>query len=471
MSLRTRLILSYTLIIVLCLSIVAAALLVLLQNYRERLAMTRLDDMAVPAYVQVRALARGRLSLNQVWTNLEEQAQETGTYILLLDAQGNTLREASPEESSWGIPSKLPLAKPPPGRPRPYGGTYVTPDGQRFIFVAYPLVELFRPPSATSLETLVLAMPCQNALAFWAEFAKPFLLAGLIAFGVSIVIAIFLARSIYLPVRRVTNASEEIAQGKYEQEVPVAGPKEIKGLALSFNQMARQVKHSQQTLRDFVADVSHELRTPLTSIKGFAQAITDGTAKDKDAQLKAASIIEDESKRMMRLVDELLELSRIQSGQMQMLRESVDIQELLRHCQEIFAVRAQEKGLRLRAEIGAVPLVVGNIDHLEQVFSNLLDNAVKHTPPEGEVSIALRQTSAGLVEVVVADTGPGIPAEDLPRVFERFHRAASEKTGSGLGLAIAREIVRAHGGDIEVRSASGAGADFIVRLPTNLTIL
>ena len=211
----------------------------------------------------------------------------------------------------------------------------------------------------------------------------------------------------------------------------------------------------------------------LVASLGFV-SLTDASAVSADggqAQSRAAEIIGDESKRMIRQVDELLELSRIQSGQMQMLREPVDAEKLLRHCQEIFAMRAQEKGLRLRAEIGAVPLVVGDIDHLEQVFSNLLDNAVKHTPPEGEVSIALRQSSADFVEVVVADTGPGIPAEDLPRVFERFHQAASEKTGSGLGLAIAREIVRAHGGDIEARSASGTGAEFIVRLPTNLTIL
>jgi len=156
-----------------------------------------------------------------------------------------------------------------------------------------------------------------------------------------------------------------LAQGQYDQEIPAAGPEEVKGLAVGFNQMARQVKLSQQRLRDFVADVSHQLRSPLTSIRGFAQAILDGTAGDNDARLRAAQVIEDESKRMIRQVDELLELSRIQSGQIQMAREAVDMGELLEHCREIFSLRAEEKGLLLRTEIELLKPVVGDIDRLE----------------------------------------------------------------------------------------------------------
>ena len=471
MSLRTRLILSHNLIVVLCLGIAAVATLLLLQDYRNSYAIARLDDMTIPIYIQARSLAQGETSLEEVWANLEKQAQETGVHILLIDGEGTIVRQVSPGEAFWTQRVKLPSGGLPSDISEPYHGSYVTPKGQSFVFAAYPLAGLFGSRSSSVPEVLVLAVPRQSALALWSELVDPFLWAGLIALAVSVVIAIFFARSLYRPLQRVTRAAGEIARGEYEQEIPVAGPEEVKELALGFNRMANQVKQSQQRLREFVADVSHELRSPLTSIHGFAQAMLDGTAKDSQAQSRAAEIIGDESKRMIRQVDELLELSRIQSGQMQLLREPVDAEKLLRHCQEIFAVRAQEKGLRLRAEIGAVPLVVGDIDHLERVFSNLLDNAIKHTPPEGEVSIALRQSSADFVEVVVADTGPGIPAEDLPRVFERFHQAASEKTGSGLGLAIAREIVRAHGGDIEARSASGTGAEFIVRLPTNLTIL
>src|SRR4030042_2040521 len=473
MSLSTRLILTYILIIVLCLRTVGVSLLVLLGDQLNRLAMARLADTALPIYIQFRAAARGQVSLNQAWTNLEEMSQETGTYIFLLDAQDIIIRQAIPEESSWTPPSKLEIEKPPLSRPVPYGGTYVAPGGERFIFVAHPVIGLFRPPEPpTPPETLVLAIPRQQALAIWADFAKPFLWAGLAALAVSILIAVLLARSVYVPIRRVTNAAEEIARGNYEQQVPVTGPKEVKGLAASFNQMAKQVKGSQQMLRDFVADVSHELRSPLTSIKGFAQAIVDGTAKDKEAQLKAATVIEDESRRMMRLVEELLEFSRLESGQITMAREPVDLKEVLQQCHEIFLMRAEEKNIQLRTEIELLPPVVGDIDRLEQVFNNLLDNALKHTPVEGKVSVVARQIHPNFIEIAVTDTGPGIPAEQMRHVFERFYKADTPagKTGAGLGLAIARQIVLAHGGDIKAKSTLGQGTEFLVRLPANPAI-
>ncbi|MCJ7828283.1 MAG: HAMP domain-containing histidine kinase [Dehalococcoidia bacterium] len=475
MSLRTRLILSYVLIIVLCLGIVATSLVVLLGDQINRLAMARLADTALPIYVQFRAAARGQVPLNQAWTNLQEMSQETGTYIFLLDAEDTVIKQAIPEDSSWIPPSKLEITKPPVPRPTPYRGTYVAPDGEKFIFVAQPVTGLFRPPNPPNPpnpETLVLAVPRSQALAIWADLAKPFLWAGLAGLAVSILIAVVLARSVYVPIRRVTNAAEEIARGNYEQQVPVAGPKEVKGLATSFNQMSKQVKHSQQMLRDFVADVSHELRSPLTSIKGFAQAMVDGTAKGKEAQLKAATVIEDESKRMMRLVEELLEFSRLESGQITMVKEPVDLKELLHQCYEIFLMHAEEKGVKLKKDIEPLPPIIGDIDRLEQVFSNLLDNALKHTPSGGDINIIARHPNPNFAEISITDTGPGIPAEQMRHVFERFYRAdpSAGKAGAGLGLAIARQIVLAHRGDIMAKSILGKGTEFVVRLPASPNI-
>ncbi len=475
MSLRTRLILSYVLIIVLCLGIVATSLVVLLGDQINRLAMARLADTALPIYVQFRAAARGQVPLNQAWTNLQEMSQETGTYIFLLDPEDTVIKQAIPEDSSWIPPSKLEITKPPVPRPTPYRGTYIAPDGERFIFVAQPVAGLFRlpnPPNPPNPETLVLAVPRSQALAIWADLAKPFLWAGLAGLAVSILIAVVLARSVYIPIRRVTNAAEEIARGNYEQQVPVAGPKEVKGLATSFNQMSKQVKHSQQMLRDFVADVSHELRSPLTSIKGFAQAMVDGTAKGKEAQLKAATVIEDESKRMMRLVEELLEFSRLESGQITMVKEPVDLKELLQQCYEIFLMHAEEKGVNLKKDIVPLPPIIGDIDRLEQVFSNLLDNALKHTPSGGDINIIARHPNPNFAEISITDTGPGIPAEQMRHVFERFYRAdpSAGKAGAGLGLAIARQIVLAHRGDIMAKSTLGKGTEFVVRLPVHSTV-
>ncbi len=467
MSLRFRLILSFIFVIVLCLAIVAISLLALSQDYRDRVARARLGDVAAPVYFQVKSLAQGQASLNQVWASLSEQAQKTGTAIFILNSQGEVIRQISPKGRSWAYPANLPEKQLQSGKSSPQYGTYTSSRGQDFIFVAYSLEDLFRARAGIRLQTLILSIPRGDALTLWASFTRPLIWAGLIALAFSIIIAIFLARSFYVPIGRITDATHQIADGKYDQKIPVSGPEEVKGLANSFNRMSQQVRNSQQMLRDFVADVSHELRTPLTSIKGFALAILDGTARDKESQLKAAGIIEDESARMMRLVNDLLELSRLESGQVSMVMEPVDVGELLYQCQELFSVRAEEKNIFISTDIEPLPVFTGDADRLEQVFNNLLDNALKHTPDDGTVGIIAKQAPDGYIAVVISDTGPGISPEQLPHVFERFYKADSSaaKTGTGLGLAISHQIVRAHGGDIQVNSVIGEGTKFIVRLP------
>jgi two-component system sensor histidine kinase ResE len=257
-----------------------------------------------------------------------------------------------------------------------------------------------------------------------------------------------------------------MAQGKYDHEIVGSGPNEVVRLAKAFNEMAHQVKLSNQRLRDFVADVSHQLRTPLTSIRGFAQAILDGTADEPEAKLRAAQVIEEEAKRMIRQVNGLLELSRLQAGQIEMSRAPVDIGELLEHCREVFAQRAEKQGVILTVSRGAVSQVICDIDRLEQVFANLLDNALKNTPQGGEITITARQIEDRQLEVSVADTGAGIPPEQLDHIFERFYRADKQQTGIGLGLAIVREIVLAHGGKITASSTVGQGTTFRIELPT-----
>ncbi len=465
MSLRMRLILSYFLIVILCLGMIAIVVTAILQGYRDRFLTARLDDMTIPIYIQARSLATGEASLNEVWARLEEQARDTGVYIMLVDAEGNIVKLTPPRPDFRELTIDLPSEGLSSGITKTYHGTFVAPNSRTFIFAAYPFGKLFSYQRPPEIEALVLSVPRSRPIAIWSSLIRPFLWAGLIALAVSVLIAIILARSVYRPIKRVTEAAEEMAQGKYDQEIPVAGPEEVKGLAASFNQMAREIKLSQQRLRDFLADASHQLRTPLTSIRGFAQAILDGTAAGKDTRIKAAQVIEDESKRMIRQVDELLELSRIQSGQIQLARETVNIKELLEHCRDIFTVRAEEKDLILKTDIESLMSVVGDIDRLEQVFSNLLDNAIKHSPDGGEVNIIGRNTTTGWVEITISDNGLGIPPEQLPHVFERFYQADAVGTGAGLGLAIAREIVLAHGGKIEVSSTLGEGTEFTVSLP------
>ncbi|MCX6005174.1 MAG: HAMP domain-containing sensor histidine kinase [Chloroflexi bacterium] len=466
MGLRGRLIISFILIIVICLGIIAASLSFLVGEALDRLATARLADMALPVFIQTRALLRSQANLDQVWSNLDEQAEAAGICIFLVDSDGTVIRQTSNGENGCALPQSIFPRKTAAGV-RTFRGTFIRQDGKSYIYIAFPMAGILKIRDPGGIDWLVLSASRAGAVSILSEMIRPFLLAGLVALVLSIVIAIILARSVYKPIGRVKQAAVQMAQGKYDQEVPVEGPGEVKELASSFNDMARQVKGTQQTLRDFVADVSHELRTPLTSIKGFAQAIQDGTAQTKEAQVRAAGIIEEEAKRMIRLVNNLLELSRLESGQVEVKKEQLDIGEVVQQCQEIFALRAEEKKLFLVTEMDALPSVPGDIDRLEQVFNNLLDNAIKHTPQGGSITIRGCQVSKELIEISVIDTGPGISREQMSHLFERFYRAegAAERTGTGLGLTIARQIILAHGGDIRVSSQTGKGAEFTVKLP------
>jgi len=460
MSLRRRLILSYALVVIVCLGIIGIAVSVLVQSYRDRYTMTYLASIAQPIYVQLRLSVSADVASVRQLTGLQEQATDNNVYILLLDARGNITRQISPD-SEKNEPPIEPVSGLPARFSKAQQGKFETESGETYIYAAQPLGF-----EGSSARTLVLAVPRGQPVAIFISLIQPLLYTGIIALAVSIVIALFLARSFYRPVQRITEAAEKIAQGQYDQRIEEAGPKEIRGLAISFNKMSQQVKLGQERLRHFVADVSHQLKSPLTSINGFAQAIIDGTAVDKETRLKSAHIIQEESKKMMRQVDELLELSRMQSGQLRFISEPVDMEDMLKQLRDIFAPRLEEKNLHLKMDIPLLPEIRGDADRLEQVFSNLMDNAIKNSPNGADIQVIARKFEHYL-EIAIIDAGPGIPPEQIPYVFERFYQAMGVRTGVGLGLAIAREILLAHGGEIRVTSEPGEKTEFIIWLPVN----
>ena len=237
--------------------------------------------------------------------------------------------------------------------------------------------------------------------------------------------------------------------------------------------MARQVQATLQSQQDLVANVSHELKTPLTSIHGYSQALVDGTASDAAAQEQAAVIIHEEAGRMRRLVDELLELARLESGQVHLAREPVDMADLVRDCAARFSAVAEKSGSALQADVPLALLVLGDGDRLSQVLGNLVDNALKHSrhAKDGGRVVLHGECREEWVLCSVTDNGPGIPAEELSRIFERFYQVEKSRVrrggGAGLGLAIAREIVEGHGGRIVAESVEGLGTRFVMELPAH----
>jgi two-component system OmpR family sensor kinase len=333
------------------------------------------------------------------------------------------------------------------------------------------------------------------------EFLTPFIRGGVLALVLSLLMALWISRWISAPLKRMSVAAGSLSNQDFHR-IRLEGPKEVKDLARALNDMGERVHASQRSQRDFIANVSHDLKTPLTSIQGFAQAIMDGTTADPEASKQAAGVIYAESERMYRMVLDLLELARFDSGLTKIERSPLDLNELLNGLVVKFLPIANQAKVNLEF-IGADPLrypkegnsaegikvsnptvIIGDADRLAQVFTNLVENAVKFTPPGGRVQIR-SHSQDGWVEVQVSDTGPGIPPDELERIFERFYQTDKSRQGGkhrsmGLGLAIAQEIVQAHGGTIRafnrttepiqgsagiLEPSSGTGSDFVVRLP------
>ena len=301
------------------------------------------------------------------------------------------------------------------------------------------------------------------------ELSIPLVEGGIIALLLSLVLAYVLARWVADPLQQVIAAARTIPQDAMPA-VKEAGPHEVRELMRAFNAMLARVQSSQTSQRDFVANVSHELKTPLTSIQGFAQAIMDGTADTPEAKRQAAEVIYNEAGRMHRLALDLLDLARLEAGTADLKVSPVEMEALLKSVVEKFRPMAAQAGVDLNLSLpDKLPVLMGDGDRLAQVFTNLVDNAIKFTPHDGKVDLWARGDKDE-IQVSVNDTGKGIPADAIPKIFDRFYqvdtsRSGGEKHGAGLGLAIVNEIVAAHGGRITVRSAQGRGTGFVVHLP------
>ena len=297
-------------------------------------------------------------------------------------------------------------------------------------------------------------------------------LAGLVAALAAVGLGLLFARRISSPIRTLTLAARRLGAGDLEGRVPVRGrPDELGELAEAFNSMAEAISRQEMLRRRMAADIAHELRNPLAIIQANLEAMLDGV---RPLSAEEVADVHRETRLLSRLVTDLRDLSLAETGQLPLRKELTDLATPVRASVARFSSRAQEKGVRLAVEIAEdLPRTELDLDRVSQILGNLLDNALRHASPGGEVVVRLEPNAQhdDEVRVTVRDTGSGIPEEHLPNVFERFYRADRARTrtdggGSGIGLAVVKQLVEAHGGRVWAESRPGEGATFGFALPT-----
>lgn len=492
-SLRARLIASHSAVLILALGLVLLIGAGFLRREEERAGVEHLRDLAVPLLVEARLLpGRGLVPSDRrfVAEALAAQAAAVGVRLLVFDPDGTVRFDTGSARPGDGDLTGRRLDA--------YAGAIAAvrekarrDGGIRRSLAAPPAEAAVDPLGGDRLVVAADARSPGTVLGIAApsrrrpllrRFVGGLLVASIASLAVASVAAWWLSRRLAAPVGRLAAAADAMATGALEQRVAGEGPDEIGRLVVSFNAMSRRVAATARSQRDLLANVAHELRTPLTSVRGYAQALRDGVAAAPGDRERALATIGDEAERMGRLVEELLDLARLESGQVRLRLETVAVAPALARVAARFAPEATARGVALTT--GAPPTLHVRADEgrLAQVLGNLVDNALRHTPRGGSVAVAaapLAATAARgrvappIVRLTVRDNGVGIPPERLDRIFERFERGngrgpppdAVGPHGYGLGLAIVGELVAAHGGTIAVESEIGVGTTLAVDLP------
>lgn len=460
-SIRTRMWLSYVILILIVLCSVSCGLLITLARspllYRTTLEHIRIAQVGISTSIS--SLPDKTL----IEPLLIQEATERNVRLFILSIDGNVLFDTSivgqsalPSIKQIPIvsaamstePLQLPVFRDGAGNGWFYA-IEVLPDGRYLGIMAqkpkFPLRIFFRD-----------------------ELFLPLVISAFAALGLAFMISVIMGRWIATPLQRMAISANKLAEGELVN-IPLEGPGEVQQLAGALNEMNQKVNNSTQSQRDFVANVSHELKTPLTSIQGFAQSILDGTTTGEQSSKEAAEIIFNEAGRMNRLVMDLLTLAKLEGGTADLQRAEVNLGELFLKVCKKFQPQARQANVELKSDIAVLPRFIGDGDRLAQVFTNLLDNALKFTPAGGSVIIQSIVVNA-MIRISISDTGLGIPQEEQSRIFERFYQVDKSRKGGtgrgiGLGLPIAKQIILAHNGQIQVQSNAGQGTTFIVDLP------
>ncbi|HZG35697.1 MAG TPA: HAMP domain-containing sensor histidine kinase [Gaiellaceae bacterium] len=342
---------------------------------------------------------------------------------------------------------------------------FVPPGEDRtFLAASHPL--RFEPGSAP-FGALIVAKPQNELRDAWLRLLERLTLAFVLALAIVGALALYLSRRITGPVLALSSAADEIAEGRYEVEVPhVPSGDEIGHLADRFREMAARLAESEERERNFLMSVSHELRTPLTAIRGHVAALREGVVTDPELTEASLAIVAAEAERLGRLVGDVLDLAKLDAHRFTVMAEEVDMGRLCDRAYATFSDEARRRSIEYRRNAAAEPVIVSDGDRVLQIISNLLSNAFRWTPDGGRIELELAAAN-GSVTVDVVDSGPGIPDEERERIFRPFW--SRDGRGTGLGLPIAKELAGALGGRIELDTEVGSGSRFRLVLPSQHT--
>ena len=292
---------------------------------------------------------------------------------------------------------------------------------------------------------------------------------ALIGSVIALLLGIFLSRTLTRPIRELTQATHAVSEGDLSQQVIVRSNDELGELAKAFNRMSTELSRSVNTRKQMTADIAHELRTPLSLILGHAEAVHDGVLPPTRENFE---IIREEATRLEHLVNDLRTLSLADAGELSMNPQIIEPERLIQEVASLYQYETQKKNISLDVDIApALPTIEVDPGRMTQVLTNILDNATRHTPAGGRITLSAKQ-AGDQVELAIQDSGPGLKADELERIFERFYRADASRQrdddasgGSGLGLTIAKSIVQAHNGQLSAESEAGAGLKIKILLP------
>jgi two-component system sensor histidine kinase BaeS len=422
----------------------------------------------------VRELRKEAHGLAQLYAQSARRATDEGrrapdfAAAKLEDATGDRLFYVGPSVFPGEDSGLKSLSEAAIGRRVPTTRTVVfefTPPGESrtFLAVSNPL-EL--EPGTPAVGALVVAKPKTERRDRWLTLFRRLAAAFLGGLIVSGVLAAYLTRRITDPVLQLSRAADDIAEGRYDAPLPaLSGSDEIAHLSNRFREMAARLAEAQELERNFLMSVSHELRTPLTGIRGHVAALREGVVTDPELAEESLAVVAAETDRLERLVGDVLDLAKLDAHRFTVLSEEVDMGRLVDRAYASFTEEARRRSIEYRLVDSARPTIVTDGDRVLQIISNLLSNAFRWTPDGGEIDVALGAEN-GIVQVDVADSGPGIAPEQRERIFRPFF--SHDAQGTGLGLPIARELAVALGGRSEVDSRPGAGSRFRLVLPAGV---